>query len=904
MPALAEPQTSLPVLLPHADCTKCSLCESATRRGIPTRLLSTAPEGSRRAILVVGEKPGVFEDRLGRHFVGDTGRYLSKVMLAPSKVDQHADIYCTNAVRCKPPEQANVTKSQLNACKDYLVADLTELKSHYDEVLILACGAGAARMLRDSSLGAALLHQGEETLLGCPTFYTFNPYILNPKRDPTAINAIADHMAVLVDYLDGSEFTRELQMPEIERAVPSPGCLPEMLSIDIETYGAVDGLPQQTVFQPQRSLATDAVTASDLIQTVALAWRMPDGHLRTSIYNFQDTDDLYALDEFLDRCSFRNIPLLGMNTQFDVLYLRSSTLGYLFRRSADEQPWQLRDLAVINYLSSEVRPERSLKSLSPLLQVTDYDDELNLRAGQRYPNAEDPRLHEYNCKDAVATLLLWEKLDRRIRQQYRGTDKLSPYCLDWYDKLLWFAIESSEAGVTFDRGRLEELNDRLLRQVDRIVRFAAAKWGAPLQGKGSKSWVDKLAQDAASELDLLSDRRLALTKARKEVSSCGENLNLFLGLADKRSDLGRKLRVLQLFRERSKLQNSFTGPMLFGRKKGKQTLLGGVLLDDRVHPTWYVVPSQFEDASTGGTKQGRVTCKSPALQTMPPIVKGCMSTRFTPGVLIGADLSQIELRVGALISGDRTMMEEYANGIDRHLTTAIIILRALQNYMQGERLDSAFGVSRAWLDEALALADMGTLSKSHPGIDVFRQLGKTINFLMLFKGGPNKAQETAARDTGLLLPIDVWRQVIRGYQERYPEFLAWQDGWLRDAVKTGIVGVPLTGQTRLFGGGARGVLEATPEVVNMPIQTIAANVMISAHTKFTECARAQGLQAISPLTIYDAMYIEAPADEEQAVMALLDDCLTAPPYWTDVQNLLGRTVPCAYEAEVLTRRVA
>lgn len=889
----SKPNVELPVFQQHKECTLCPLHQSAKSCGIPTRKLTTSRTGSGTALLVIGEKPGYQEDLAGKHFVGDTGDILNNKLLKGTGIRDMVDVYLSNAVRCKPPAKATVTQSQFKACKPYLLEDIQQLTSRYERVILLGAGAGAARTLRNSSLDDAFLHQGEHTLAGLPTFYTFNPFLLSPDRDPSKLDAVIDHLLLLKDFIATGKLQHELQMPEIEIAVADPGQPIGLLSLDIETYGAVQGLPRQTVFQPQRSIATDGVRPEDLVQTVALAWETPDGQLRTSIYDVTNPEHKEAFENFIDEITLMHPEkgsILGMNLPFDVMYLRAWNpwlATTLIRENVT-----LRDLGVINYLHSEVRPERSLKSITPLLQITNYDEELSLKKGDRYDGPTDERLWYYNCKDAVATLSAYRLLEQHIRRDYDGSGKLSPYCLDWYDHLLWFAIESSESGVAIDKKRVTSLDARLTQQSNRIRAHISDWWGASVSGTGSKRYVDDLVHRAAVRGDLLDDKRLVRTEKKDSVSSKAENLNLFEGTLPRKTREWMEVHALQLFRRKQKLQTSFTGPLLNGRKKGKRFDRSGVILDSGlVHPTWYVVPSQFEDASGGGTIQGRITCKNPAIMTFPEIVKECLTVRFAPGILLGDDLSQIELRTGALLSGDSRMISEYKQGIDRHLETAVMILRAVAKHNK-----DPFAI------DAVNRYDDKVLTKDHPGIHKWRQLGKTLNFLMLFKGGAAKAQETAARDVGLLLPLEVWQQAIASYQARYPEFIAWQYSLLDEAKRKKYLEVPFTGQTRMFLGGSRGVGAAINEIVNMPIQTVAANTMISAHRKATELFREHNLEAISSLIIYDAMYVELPAHEEPVVRAILDEAMTEPPYWMDIQQLFNREVPLQHEVAVLCEK--
>src|SRR4030042_2905787 len=127
----------------HFNCNLCSLCDSANNLGLPTRaLFDNQPITKDRAILFVGQSPGFQEDKKGKSFVGYTGQLLTKMVIA-SKLIEYADIYVANSCRCKPPQGADESQSQIRACRGYLQADVAKLQEHYKEVIIFALGAKA-----------------------------------------------------------------------------------------------------------------------------------------------------------------------------------------------------------------------------------------------------------------------------------------------------------------------------------------------------------------------------------------------------------------------------------------------------------------------------------------------------------------------------------------------------------------------------------------------------------------------------------------------------------------------------------------------------------------------------------------------------------------------------------------
>ena len=94
----------------HA-CTRCTLSQKRTK--------AVPGEGSRSAdIVFVGEGPGFHEDQQGRPFVGPAGRLLDE-LLASVGLDRK-DVYITNMIKCRPPNNRDPLPGEIEACKPYL----------------------------------------------------------------------------------------------------------------------------------------------------------------------------------------------------------------------------------------------------------------------------------------------------------------------------------------------------------------------------------------------------------------------------------------------------------------------------------------------------------------------------------------------------------------------------------------------------------------------------------------------------------------------------------------------------------------------------------------------------------------------------------------------------------------
>lgn len=85
-------------------------------------------------VVLVGEGPGVNEDRLGRPFVGRAGDLL--VRLLASIGWQREDVFITNVVKCRPPDNRDPEPDEVAACAPYLRRQLEVL----DPALVVTLG--------------------------------------------------------------------------------------------------------------------------------------------------------------------------------------------------------------------------------------------------------------------------------------------------------------------------------------------------------------------------------------------------------------------------------------------------------------------------------------------------------------------------------------------------------------------------------------------------------------------------------------------------------------------------------------------------------------------------------------------------------------------------------------------
>ena len=92
-------------------CVKCDLWKGR-RNGVPG-------EGNVDAsVLFVGEAPGYWEDLKGRPFVGAAGKLLDSFLLRIGL--PRSEVFITNVVKCRPPENRNPRPIEVETCTPYL----------------------------------------------------------------------------------------------------------------------------------------------------------------------------------------------------------------------------------------------------------------------------------------------------------------------------------------------------------------------------------------------------------------------------------------------------------------------------------------------------------------------------------------------------------------------------------------------------------------------------------------------------------------------------------------------------------------------------------------------------------------------------------------------------------------
>ncbi len=122
------------------SCKGCSL--SATRTNV------VFGDGSERSkLLLIGEGPGADEDQQGLPFVGRAGQLLTQILTAGG-IDRK-DVYITNIVKCRPPENRIPTPEEMIICDQHLQTQIMLI----DPALIILLGNTPTRWILKTNEG-------------------------------------------------------------------------------------------------------------------------------------------------------------------------------------------------------------------------------------------------------------------------------------------------------------------------------------------------------------------------------------------------------------------------------------------------------------------------------------------------------------------------------------------------------------------------------------------------------------------------------------------------------------------------------------------------------------------------------------------------------------------------------
>ena len=488
---------------------------------------------------------------------------------------------------------------------------------------------------------------------------------------------------------------------------------------------------------------------------------------------------LSALKPVLTNPTIRKV---AQNASYDALILR--------RLGIEVTPISF-DTMVGAYLIDPDRGPFDLKSLSKKWlnhDMTLYEEVAG--KGECFDQVPVEQARDYSCCDADVTLHLAPILEKRVRDDQMGR------LLDEIElPLIGVLLELEGNGVKIDANHFSSLSRDFDRRMTGSVKEAFTLAG------------EEFNLDSPKQLQRILFEKLQLDTGKRTKTGFSTDVSVLEKLAEKHPLPAKILEYRQL----AKLKGTYIDalPALVNPETG------------RIHTSY--------NQAVAAT--GRLSSSDPNLQNIPVRTSEGRLIRkgFVPEAgctLVGADYSQIELRILAHLADDTRLREAFQEGRDIHAATA---------------------------QEIFGSAD-----------DEHRRRAKAINFGIVYG--------MSAFGLSQRLGIDqkTAQEYIDLYFSRYPGVKAYLSRTLEDARRIGFVKTmfdrrrytpDLKSQNRVISGAAERI------AVNAPIQGSAADLMKLAMIRVSRSLK--GMGALMILQVHDELVLEVPSEKADAASQIL-----------------------------------
>lgn len=489
------------------------------------------------------------------------------------------------------------------------------------------------------------------------------------------------------------------------------------------------------------------------------------------------------------------LAVVGHNIKFDLLMLRDAGINVKGR---------IFDTMVMHYL---INPDARHGLDEVALEMLSYRpipyEELNPDVK---PDQIDlyaiplERLVDYAAEDADVTLQLYQALQKPF-----GMQKLWPLYDATEGPLVAVLADMEWEGLAIDLAHLDALRVQFNEEIEGLKREVAQ-----LAGTGEFN-IDSPKQVG----ELLFDRLKIADKPKKTKTGQYNTSELELRKYAHRHPAIEKILA---YREKKKLVSTYVDA-----------------LPALVNPATRRIHPHYNQTITA---TGRLSSNNPNIQNIPvrtaegKSIRGAFISRFSGGLLISADYSQIELRIMAHLSEDPHMLHDFQLGHDIHAATAARIFKT----------------------------DMESITPLQ------RTYAKRANFGMIY--GVSAFGLSQQIDTS----VQEAQKLIDDYFAMYTAVADYMRATVEKAKKTGYAET-LFGRRRwlpdIHSRNANLRAAAERNAINAPIQGAAADIMKIAMIAVEKALNEKKLQAKLIVQVHDELIIDAPADEVEQAKAIV-----------------------------------
>ena len=824
----------------HDQCRRCSRWSHATTVCIEPEIIR---QGDGPTLLLMGERPGRYEDTSGRPFFGRAGDLLRKI------TDEWVgSVVLDYAIRCytdERPKKAQIGES-LSQCRGYSL-DTIRLA---EPDRIIALGSYAAQSILGRVSYPYSVRRSYSWLSdGTPVFLGINP------------SAALQNRFVKQWFESDLRWSMSCKLP-----VPTQWDAEFAIVRTVEdSHLAVESLRRAKWFG--FDIENSGVFGDRYFRVLALA-ACPGGSDYPYVWDEEALNNPEISAPLFEVLQDPKVFKTGHNVKHDMLGVRFGfgfeVQGIWADSMLDRRVIQADALAGLAVASEIVgmgglkkEAELALAGAVATISAARKNHKATLQSGAELlslPGFEEPAI-EAACRlvDVAPRAFAYALLPYDILVRYVALDAVATTRLTEVQRLGFLGANKSSRVEECDRElvtlRWDKRGIRVARQfmteaVRAYERIEA--WGVGANVEAMREFNDFL--HAARATELVTLKGLGLTDPSKN-TQVERVLYDDLGVtcrAEFLTDTGKRgtnRKVLdELLKNGSPYVVDLINHLIEYRRLDKllgtyaQGYIVHVREDGRIHANFKIA----------GTEAGRPSCENPNLQVLPRpnTVEGRMCRSCfvaAPGnLLIEGDYSQIEIREAAMLSCEPRMIEAFLNDEDLHWRTTKIIARA------------------AWgLDPELMDPDKHEKQRTESKVTTFGLMyGKTVR--------------TLARDLGI--SVEAAQVVVDSILGGYPRFAEWCDEQIQAARRYGEVftywdGDPLRrrplwhiGDSQSDDRPTRRSITARNAAINTPIQGSASDYCLRSCIEIVDaCVRGE-IAAKVILTVHDSIVLEARED--------------------------------------------
>lgn len=182
------------------NCIKCKLSKSRTQ--VVFGVGNPSAE-----LMFIGEGPGYYEDQQGEPFVGAAGKLLDKVIHETLGL-LRKDVYITNVVKCRPPNNRDPEQDEIDACRPYLEEQIKLI----DPKVISTLGNFATRAILGKAVNISKVRGKKIMSAGRIVMPTFHPAAI--LRNGSLFDSFKEDFMALKELL--------VKKTEVEKQVEQP----------------------------------------------------------------------------------------------------------------------------------------------------------------------------------------------------------------------------------------------------------------------------------------------------------------------------------------------------------------------------------------------------------------------------------------------------------------------------------------------------------------------------------------------------------------------------------------------------------------------------------------------------------------------------------------------------------